>query len=144
MSPGPLRPESVQRRLVEMRALLDVLGRHVDATGADLRRDLERRLVVERALQQLVDLAVKVNAHIVTASGAPAPSDYHDSFTALAAAGAIDPELARALAPSAGLRNRLVHEYDDLDLDVVAAAMAGARDLYADYVRQVADWLSSR
>lgn len=144
MSPGPLRPESVQRRLVEMRALLAVLRRHSDATGADLAADLERRLVVERALQQVVDLAVKINAHVVTALGAPTPADYHSSFAALAAVGAIPADLARELAPSAGLRNRLVHEYDEIDLDVVAAALPGAVDGYATYVAQVADWLIAR
>ena len=144
MSPGPLRPESVQRRLVEMRALLAVLARHSSASGSELAADLERRLVVERALQQVVDLAVKINAHLVTALGAPAPADYHSSFTALAAVGVIPAELARQLAPSAGLRNRLVHEYEEIDLDVVAYALPAAVDGFATFVTTVADWLIAR
>ncbi|CAN5295548.1 DUF86 domain-containing protein [soil metagenome] len=143
MTPGPLRPESIQKRLVEIRALLDVLQRHTDATGGELRGDLERRLVVERALQQVVDLAVKVNAHVVTSAGAPPPADYHTSFAAAATAGLIDGELAARLAPSTGLRNRLVHEYDEIDLDIVAGAIGEAVTAYGEYVTTVARWLQT-
>ena len=144
MTPPPLRPEAVQRRLREMRELLGVLRRHADVTGDELRTDLERRLVVERALQQLVDLAVKINAHVATAAGLPAPASYYTSFLAAAEAGALDEDLAEALAPSTGLRNRLVQEYEEIDLTVVASALPGAVDGYSDYVRRVAGWLQEQ
>ena len=144
MSPGPLRPETVQRRLAEMGRLLTVLARHESATGADLEGDLERRLIVERALQQLVDLAVKVNAHVVTSAGEPAPADYHTSFAAAGRVGLMAPELAARLAPSAGLRNRLALEYDEIDLDIVAAALPSAVGDFRMYVEQAARWLQEQ
>ena len=51
--------------------------------------------------------------------------------------GVLPPELAAALAPAAGLRNRLVHEYDDLDDAVVLAAVAEAGRLFPRYVAAV-------
>lgn len=144
MNPPPLRPESVQRRLAEMTILLDVLTRHVEVTGDELGADIERRLVVERALTQLVDLAAKVNAHVATAMGQPTPADYHGSFAAAAAAGLISAELAQRLAPSAGLRNRLIHQYESIDLDRVAAAVATAVTGYRAYVTGAARWLQRR
>lgn len=144
MTPAPLRPEAVQRRLDEMRLLLDLLDDIRDTTGQELREDLRLRLTVERALQQLVDLAVKINAHVATSSGLPAPGSYYASFSAAAEAGALDPDLAEALAPSTGLRNRLVHEYEEIDLAVVANALPAATDDYAAYVRRVARWLQEQ
>lgn len=44
---------------------------------------------------------------------------------------AIPMDLAERLAPSAGLRNRLVHEYDRLDHSMVLAAVAMAEEQYA-------------
>jgi uncharacterized protein YutE (UPF0331/DUF86 family) len=143
VTPGPLRPETIQRRLADIRALLDVLHRHADVTGAQLRAELERRLVVERALQQVVDLAAKINAHAVTAQGNPPPADYHTSFSAAGDIGMITADLAGRLAPSAGLRDRLVHEYDTVDHDVVAAAIGEAVQTYGAYVHQVATWLTA-
>ncbi len=92
-------------------------------------------------MQQLVDLAVKINAHAVTSHGMTTPADYHQSFAAAADLEMIARPLADQLAPSTGLRNRLVHEYDDLDLDIVAHAIAGAVSQYDEYCRQVARWL---
>lgn len=144
MTPPPLRPDAVQQRLREMRELLAVLERHAEVTGDELRADIERRLVVERAVQQVVDLAVKINAHVATARGQYAPRDYFSTFAAAAACGALPEELANELAPSTGLRNRLVHEYEEVDLDVVAAAVSAAVDGYGRYVREIAAWLQQR
>lgn len=144
MTPSPLRPESVLSRLQEMERLLEVLEGQRSVTGEDLRADLRERLVAERALQQLVDLAVKVNAHIATTQGLHAPGDYYSTFAAAAEAGALDEELAATLAPSTGLRNRLVHEYERIDLDAVAAGVVAALDGYSQYVQQVAAWLDDQ
>ena len=55
----------------------------------------------------------------------------------------LSPELAQALAPSADLRNRLVHEYDLLDDALILAAVTTAQDLYARYVKAVEDYLNT-
>ena len=52
---------------------------------------------------------------------------------------AADPQdLAERLAPSAGLRNVLVHEYAQVDLALVARGVELARTDYRAYVREVA------
>jgi uncharacterized protein YutE (UPF0331/DUF86 family) len=55
--------------------------------------------------------------------------------------GVIPAELAARMAPSASLRNVLVHMYLDVDLSKVADAVAMVRRDYAEYVREVAGWL---
>lgn len=59
-------------------------------------------------------------------------------------AGALEPELADRLAPSAGLRNVFVHGYDEVDLDLLAAGVALAVRDYPRYVVQVADYARER
>ena len=53
------------------------------------------------------------------------------------------PDLARKLAPSAGLRNRLVHEYDDIDSSQVFKAISFALQQYPLYVKQINNYLIS-
>lgn len=53
-------------------------------------------------------------------------------------------ELAEQLAPSAGLRNRLVHEYDALNYDLILKAICIAEDLYPRYVQLVKDYLDRK
>jgi uncharacterized protein YutE (UPF0331/DUF86 family) len=70
-----------------------------------------------------------VNSHIVAAQRGQAPATYRESFQAIAQLGIITPGLAADLAPSAGMRNILIHEYIEMDLglvcDAIPAALAG-------------------
>lgn len=48
------------------------------------------------------------------------------------------------LAPSAGLRNRLVHEYDLLDHSLVLESVRMAKELYSEYVKEIEDYLTGK
>jgi uncharacterized protein YutE (UPF0331/DUF86 family) len=102
------------------------------------------RHAVERIITQLVDLAVSVNSHISAAVTSEAPATYRDSFSTAAKAGAISPELAAELAPSAGLRNILTHEYATIDTSLVAQAVPEVAAGYRQYITEVARFLLSR
>jgi uncharacterized protein YutE (UPF0331/DUF86 family) len=67
--------------------------------------------------------------------------DFYSSFLALAELGALDAKLAKELAPAAGLRNRLVHEYDDLDDARVLAAIDDAHRLLPRFMASVNAWV---
>lgn len=74
--------------------------------------------------------------------------DYLNSFEAFIELGnyqIITPELAKQIAPSSGLRNRLVHEYDDDDIDPnqVFKAISFALQQYPLYIRQIKSYLIS-
>jgi len=127
-----------------MRRLLDELDRlgPVDANRFD--REFASQLVVERIVSALVDLAAGINTHIVTVELGESPPDVQRSFYAVADLGVLDRGLAQRLAPSAGLRNVLVHAYVDLDLARLVAAVPLATEQYGEYVRQVARWVADR
>ena len=141
MSPRRLDTDVVDARLLSMEPLLARLAELREVSGTRLAGDLDLRLVVERILTVLVDTAVSVNSHVVTAAGRPSPADYRSTFLAAADAGLITADLARRIAPSAGLRNLLTHRYGEVDHQRVAAAVPGAVDDYTDYVAQVSRWL---
>jgi uncharacterized protein YutE (UPF0331/DUF86 family) len=138
MTPRELNPAVLLRRLEDMRGLVDYLRGRASVTAEELAGNTEIRLAVERALTQLVELATSINSHVVAAAGAVPPSDYFSSFIAAGEAGLIDPDLARRLAPSAGLRNVLVHEYARIDLAHVARSVPLAVDDFGEYLRQAA------
>lgn len=68
----------------------------------------------------------------IASEGWRAPRDFGDSFTVLHECGVIDDALAGRLRGLAGLRNRLVHVYDEIDdVRVHEALTAGLADLDA-------------
>ncbi len=105
-------------------------------------RDLYRRKATERLLQELIEAAVDINLHLISQTGHSVPDDYYQSFVKLGDLKIISPELAQKLAPSAGLRNRLVHEYDAIEDGLILQSVAMAEELYAQYVKEIKDYLS--
>jgi len=90
-----------------------------------LKSDMDETLA-ERYLERMIGRTIDVNYHLLTESGEAPPPDYHESFVALARLGVLDPSFARQLAPSAGLRNRIVHDYDEIDPALVFDAIGTA------------------
>lgn len=87
-----------------------------------------RRYAVQAAAQACIDLA----SHVIASEGWRVPQDYGDTFTVLAERGVVSDELAARLRALAGLRNLLVHLYDEVDDDRVAReAHAGTDDIDA-------------
>jgi uncharacterized protein YutE (UPF0331/DUF86 family) len=131
----------VQERLGHMHELLYFLDQAGEVTGVRLVEDSATRYAVERALTQLVDLAVSINSHMSVALRDSVPTNYRDSFDAAARADVITDELARELRQSAGLRNVLTHKYMQIDFNLVAEGAMLARDGYRRYISQVARYL---
>jgi uncharacterized protein YutE (UPF0331/DUF86 family) len=127
----------VRRKLATIAQNVGDLETVAEFTLAEYRRDRFRQKGVERLLQETIEAAVDANQHLLRAAGAPAATDYHDSFVATGRHGVIPEALADALAPAAGLRNRLVHEYDAIDDAIVLAAVGTACRQFAAYVRAV-------
>lgn len=99
-------------------------------------------LALERILTQLVELAFATNSHVAVVVLGRAPDSYSESFALAAEAGMIETELAERLRPSVGLRNVLVHDYLAVDQSIVATSAALADQLYGEYVRQAAAFLT--
>lgn len=121
-----------------MRELLDDLDAAGPVDAARLRSDRMLRHALERILTQLVELAAAVNGHLAVARLGRGATTYRDSFALAAEVGALPDDLAERLAPSAGLRNLLVHEYAQVDLALVARGVELARRDYRAYVRELA------
>lgn len=144
MTPRQLDVEVVRRRLAEIDRLLRWLGELGTPDRSRLEAEWQTRLLVERILTQLVEMAAGINLHVAGALGVTAGDGYRDSFTAMADAGVITRELARALSPSAGMRNVLVHDYLDVDHALVAAAVPLAAEGFGRYRHEVAAWLGQQ
>jgi uncharacterized protein YutE (UPF0331/DUF86 family) len=119
-------PTLVTRKLVLIASDLDAL-RPVASRGLDayLGNRVEQAFV-ERYLERIIGRMIDVNFHLITGSGHPPPSDYFASFVRLGEIGVLDPAFARSVARAAGLRNRLVHEYEAIDPARVFAALVDA------------------
>jgi uncharacterized protein YutE (UPF0331/DUF86 family) len=118
--------ELVTRKMVliaeDLRRLEALAGKGRDEYLAS---DIDETLA-ERYLERMIGRMIDVNYHVLTESGEAPPRDYFESFVALSRIGALPADFAARLAPCAGLRNRIVHAYDDLDPGRVYDALGTA------------------
>jgi len=132
---SPLEIAVIRRKLSRIVENLTELRPLASTTIEGWRADAVRRAAAERWPQLCIDAAIDLNGHLLVGLGYPAPPDGYQSFLDLAQrTRVIDADLARSLAPSAGLRNRLVHRYDEIDDALVLEGIGEAVRLFPRYV----------
>ncbi len=99
--------------------------------------NLINEVLAERYLERMIGRMIDINYHLITESGQPPPKDYHESFQMLGTMGILQGEFSREIAFSAGLRNRIVHEYDEIDAAKVYEALQVAVQQFPTYLNHV-------
>lgn len=127
-----------------LRSLTDDVGNleAEAAAAADRRADPMWLPGVKYTFVTAVEAAVDVAQHVCAAQGWGPPRDNGDAVQLLGRHGVLDAALAPRLRQAVGFKNVLVHEYVDVDDDVVLARLADLSDLRA-FARAVATWLPS-
>jgi uncharacterized protein YutE (UPF0331/DUF86 family) len=143
-----LRPEFVRRKLQLITDDLGQLATFRDISHQELVTDPIRLAAVERMIERIVLRAIDVNEHVIATSATGAEErttrlTYRETFLRLADYDVYSHEFATLIAASAGLRNILVHEYNDIDHRILHASIRTALHEYADYVTAVSAWLDT-
>ncbi|MCX5718566.1 MAG: DUF86 domain-containing protein [Nitrospirae bacterium] len=139
---SPLEKEIIRRKLAVIIENLKALEPIAAMTREEYIEDFYKRKATERLLQELIEAAIDINTHILVQAGNTVPDDYYESFVKTGELKIISQDLAGKLAPSAGMRNRLVHEYDLLEHSLVLDAVRMAQDMYSQYVKEIDGYLS--
>lgn len=91
----------------------------------------------ERLIQLIVETSCDINSAVITGLGQKPPKDYYDTFIKAGEVKLIPKNLASKLAPWAGLRNRLVHEYDAIKDKLVFEKVEPTLSNFRRYVQEV-------
>ena len=81
----------------------------------DYIKDSDLGDLAERNLERIIGRLIDINYHILSQEKEIMPNDYYSSFIEMGKQGYLPDNLAESMANSAGLRNRLAHEYDEID-----------------------------
>lgn len=117
--------QSIQRCILRARQEHQRAG-HAFAT--DFTRQDAAVINVIRACEQTIDLA----SYVIRNRRLGVPTSSAECFSLLAAGGVIDRALSDRLIGMVGFRNVAVHQYEDLNLDIVETVItSGLDDLLA-------------
>jgi uncharacterized protein YutE (UPF0331/DUF86 family) len=125
---------------------INLISQDLDELLPISRKDLEGflasrvdEILAERYLERMIGRMIDINYHLITEAGHPPPADYYQSFTQLGKFGVLPPVFAQQIAACAGLRNRIVHEYDEIESrKIYGGLQAAVRDIpqYLTYIYQ--------
>lgn len=126
-----MSPDVLARKLERLRRYLDHLAAHRGRTSEEVAAD---PYAVERLLELVVQVSVDILSHQLAERGLT-PESYRDTFELAGGEGLLADELADRLSRAAGLRNILVHLYEDIDYEIVAASIDRALDDFGALLR---------
>ena len=124
----PLEQAVLGRKLSHLDELLALLRAERATPLHSFLRDRRQQLLVERLLHLSVEAASDLLEHLLVQRFNIKPQTYADTFLQAGRNGLIPMDLAQRLVPAAGLRNRLVHDYEAIDPSRVYAAIPVALD----------------
>lgn len=87
-----------------------------------------------------IEACIDVAQHIASSEQYPAPDTNAAAIRLLARRGVIDEALGDTLARAVGFHNVLVHQYAEVDDDIVVASLDDVGQLHS-FVQQVGAWL---
>jgi uncharacterized protein YutE (UPF0331/DUF86 family) len=113
----------------EQMALLDEAKQRI-VSGAPLSR-LEQSGVLH-ALQVLIENAIGKSKHLLKSLGEPVPVSAYDAFASLERHGKITLQELTQWNATIGLRNRIVHDYMNIDINFVYELITNNQHLFID------------
>jgi uncharacterized protein YutE (UPF0331/DUF86 family) len=114
-----VNPEKVHRLLHSLEDALFQLRKIASMEWENYSKDSLAMGAAKYYLQTGIEACIDIGNHIISSEGYRPPKDYRDVFTILLENEIIPDEVAHLLGQMAGLRNRLVHLYWQIDEELI-------------------------
>ncbi len=111
----------VLRKIDRIEAYLKQISQKKDPGLERFKKDRDLQSIVLFNLLQSIQACIDIGSHIISDSGWEVPGSQADIFEILADRKVIDKTLSKKMIQMVGFRNRIIHEYEKIDLKIVHA-----------------------
>ena len=111
------------RKISELETYQKQIREFSDITLQNYKEDWKTQRVVERTLQIMIETCADIANHIISDAGIRVPTGYSDTFKVLFENNFIDRELFLIMEKMAKFRNIIVHQYEEVDAEIVIAIL---------------------
>ncbi|OGP73982.1 MAG: hypothetical protein A2V86_08010 [Deltaproteobacteria bacterium RBG_16_49_23] len=142
----PVDTHFIRRKIKLIQEDLSVLEDLAHYSFEEISGDPIKYLAVERLLEKIIMRAIDINQHMIAelGRGDERVRGYEDTFYILSQFGIYSEEFAKQIAPSAGLRNRLVHEYNNTRRDIIYKSVEEAIRQYVKYCDSILKFIEHK
>jgi len=138
---SPLDEQLLQRKIKLIEDDFVLLTPYKTMQKSAYAMDEKAQLVVERLMERIIGRLIDINYHVLKEQFGITPTNYYDSFLALAHEHVVDETLAASVAKSTGLRNILAHDYDEIDNGKVYDTIHVALSEVPQYLKAILTYL---
>ncbi len=131
----------VEMRLKELDAVVSQLNKYRDLKLDTMKQDLEKRWVVERGIEAGAQLILEIADHILSNHFGYYSETYEDSLKGLLEKNVISEELYSQIKGLGSLRNILVHQYIQIDLNIVFNSFHKSLKVFPLFTQEIMDWM---
>ncbi|MGB9723293.1 MAG: type VII toxin-antitoxin system HepT family RNase toxin [Chloroflexia bacterium] len=135
------RFQVVVRHLQQLQQYLQRLYALQSLTREEVLTDWRAQSQVERNLQLAIEVVISVAEQMVALLNLPTPESAGAAIAAIAQAGVISSDLGRDLEMAVGFRNILVHNYMEIDYELVYKALQENLGQFERFIEQVARFI---
>jgi uncharacterized protein YutE (UPF0331/DUF86 family) len=128
--------EVLLRKLAYLRRLLNDLAAFADASQLEIEA---QHYTVERIIELLVAVMSDLLFHLLAERGLQ-PASYRDAFRLAGTAGLLPADLAARLQLAAGMRNIIVHMYEELDYAIIHQSIPSLLQDTAQFISAAEGW----
>jgi len=124
-----IKIEYIQRDLNRLESMRNL-------TIDEVAKDYIKYGALKNFLMEIIGRATDINEHIIAETGSAkleAPLRYRETFLRLVDMEILPKDFAEEIAKSAGFRNAIVHDYNNLDKYIVYRSVGEAIEQYVKY-----------
>lgn len=134
----------VKRKISLIQDELAHLTTFSGCTFSEISRDFFKQAVIERILERIINRAIDINQHIIAEEATKdtiPPKNYKDTFDRLDDLKIYSSDFAKKISRSVGTRNKLVHEYDEVNKMKIYDSIDDCLDDYTNYCKYILNFL---
>lgn len=95
---------------------------------------------------EIIGRAIDINEHLISEMAQPdmeAPKTHRETFLLLGDLNGLRRNFAEEISKSAGLRNAIVHEYNNLDKNIIYKTVGETINQYAEYCNYILKFIEN-
>lgn len=140
---GRLDKNVIRRRLIRLDRLLKSLEKYAGVTREEYVQNEELQSIIERRLQLLAQICIDIASYLIARLDLEVPDEEDNVFISLAKAGLLRDSLANRLKGLVRFRNILVHDYLEIDQEIVFENFKKNVQDFKDFATEIATYLES-
>lgn len=124
-----------------LETIIDIMSEYRDASGKSKEYLF---FAAQKKTEEIIEAAITINQKILKDNFGHISPTYFDSFKDLKKLSSFTDVELEKLAKTAGFRNRLAHEYLNLDPDVTLKSIENILKIYPDYLKSIKKYIRNK